>query len=62
MASDDGLAPYNTATLDALEAKHPSVPVDLNLPEPPDGSIVPVVATEDDVRKAILSFRAGSSG
>ena len=33
-----------------------------DLPDPPDGSVVPAVATEEDVRKAIMSFRAGASG
>lgn len=62
LASDGGLAPYNDRTLEALRGKHPSAPEDLSLPEPPDDAVDPVVASEDDVRKAILSFRAGSSG
>lgn len=62
LASADGLAPQNGDTLDALKAKHPSAPENLCLPDPPDGAIVPVVATEEDVRRAILSFRVGSSG
>ena len=61
-ASDGGLAPCNEITLEALRSKHTSSPEDLSLPEPPDASVIPVVATEEDVRKAILSFRAGSAG
>lgn len=62
LASDGGLAPYNDSTLEALRGKHPSAPENLSLPEPPDDSMDPVVASEDDVRKAILSFKVGSSG
>ena len=45
-----------------MKEKHPSAPENLSLPDPPDGSVVPAVATEEDVRKAIMSFRAGASG
>ena len=62
LASDGGLAPFNETTLEALRSKHPPAPEDLSLPEPPDASVIPVVATEEDVRKAVLSFRVGSSG
>ena len=62
LSSADGIAPQGAETLEALKEKHPPAPENLSLPGPPDGSFVPVIATEDDVRKAILSFRAGSSG
>ena len=62
LASAKGLAPQDGDTLRALKEKHPSAPENLSLPEPPDGSVVPAVATEEDVRKAIMSFRAGASG
>ena len=62
LASAEGLAPQDGDTLRALKEKHPSVPENLSLPDPPDGSVVPAVATEENVRKAILSFRAGASG
>lgn len=62
MASAEGLAPLNEDTVEALRAKHPPASGDLNLPDPPDESIVPVVATEGNIRKAICSFRAWSSG
>ena len=62
LASAEGLAPQDGDTLRALKEKHPSAPENLSLPDPPDGSVVPAVATEEDVRKGILSFHAGSSG
>ena len=60
--SAEGLAPQNGDTLRPLKEKHPSAPENLSLPDPPDGSVVPAVATEEDIRKAIMSFRAGASG
>ena len=62
LASAEGLDPQDGDTLRALKEKHPSAPENLSLPDPPDGSVVPAVATEEDVRKAIMSFRAGASG
>ena len=61
-ASAEGLAPQDGDTLRALKEKHPSAPENLSLPDTPDGSIVPAVASEEDVRKGILSFHAGASG
>ena len=62
VASAEGLAPQDGDTLRALKEKHPSAPENLSLPYPPDGSVVPTVAFEEDVRKGILSFHAGASG
>ena len=62
LASAEGLAPQDADTLRVLKEKHPSAPENLSHPDPPDGSVVPAVATEEDVRKAIMSFRAGASG
>ena len=61
LVSAKGLAPQDGDTLRALKEKHPSAPENLSLPDPPDGPVVPAVATEEDVRKAITSFRAGAS-
>ena len=58
LASADGLAPQDGDTLRALKEKHPSAPENLSLPDPPDGFVVPAVASEEDVRKGILSFPA----
>ena len=61
LASAEGLAPQGGDTLRALKEKHPSAPENLSLPDPPDGSVVPAVASEEDVRKG-MSFHAGASG
>ena len=61
LASAEGLAPQDGDTLRALKEKHPSAPGNFSLPDPPDGSVVPAVASEEDVRKGILSFHAGAS-
>ena len=62
LASAEGLAPQDGDTLRALKQKHFLAPRNLSLPDPPDGSVVPAVASEEDVRKGILSFHAGASG
>ena len=64
LALAEGLAPQDGDTLRALKDKHPSAPENLSLPDPPDGSVEGhcVWATEEDLRKAIMSFRAGASG
>ena len=40
----------------------PAVATDRSLPDPPDGSVVSAVATEEEVRKGIMSLHAGVSG
>ena len=62
LASAESLAPQDGDTLRALKQKHFLAPRNLSLPDPPDGSVVPAVASEEDVRKGILSFHAGASG
>ena len=62
MASAEGLAPQDGDTLRALKEKHASAPEKLSLPGPPDGPVVPAAASEEDVRKGILSFHAVASG
>ena len=62
LASAEGLAHQNGDTLSSLKEKHLSAPENLILPDLPDGSVVPAVASEEDVRKGILSFHAGASG
>ena len=56
LASAEGLPPQDGDTLRALKEKHPSAPENLSLLDPPDGSVVHVVALEEDVRKGFLSF------
>ena len=48
--SAEGLASQDGDTLRALKKKHPSAPENLSLLNPPDGSVVPAVATEEEVR------------
>ena len=62
MASSDGLAPRNEATVAALRAKHPRAPLDLDFPEPPSDFMPLALVTDEDVSKAISSFRPGSAG
>jgi len=62
LSSSDGLAKHCEETVRALRLKHPPAPRDLLLPEPPDNSLIVPVVSEEDVRKAINSFRPGSAG
>ena len=62
LASSDGLAPQDDITLADLRSKHPPAPNDLELPDPPSDVEVPMVASEADTKRAINSFRPGSSG
>ena len=62
LASSDGLAPQDDTTLADLRSKHPPAPNDLVLPDPPSDVEVPMVASEADTKRAINSFRPGSSG
>ena len=61
LASAESLAPRDGNTLRALKEEHSSAPENLSLPDPPDGSVVPAVALEEDIRKGILSLHAGAS-
>ena len=61
LASSDTVAPRDDRTLELLQQKHPPVPEDLALPEPPDGEEQAVVGQEE-VKKALGSFRPGSAG
>ena len=45
LASTEGLAPQDGDTLRVLKEKNPSAPENLSLPDPPDGSVVPAVAS-----------------
>ena len=62
LESVEGLAHQNGDTLRALKKMHPSVSETLLLPNPPDGSVLPAVATEEDVRMGILSLNSGAYG
>ena len=45
-----------------LEGKAPYAPENLSFHDPPDGSVVPAVATEEVIRKEIISSHSGASG
>lgn len=62
LMSSETLANQDEITYNLLKEKHPSPSRDLNLPEPPDATISPLITTEEDVRKSINSFYNGSSG
>ena len=49
LASAEGLTPQHRDTLRALKEKHSTAPENLSLSNPPDGSVVPAVAMEEDV-------------
>ena len=53
LASAEGLAPQDGDTLRALKEKHHSAPKNFRLPNPPEGSVVLAVASEEDVRKGL---------
>ena len=59
LSSSHGLARRSEETVRALRLKHPPAPRDLMMPEPPDNSLIVPVVSEEDVRKAINSFRPG---
>ena len=62
ISSMDGVAPHNSNTLEKLRAKHPNAPDDIKLPESPDDNLVgPMIATPEQIKKAIISFRPGSA-
>lgn len=62
LASSDGVAPRDDTTLNLLQRKHPCAPDDLSLPAPPGQDFPAPIAGEEDVRKALSSFRPGSAG
>ena len=63
LASSEGVAPRNDNTLKIHKLKHPSSPADLALPDKPGEDVaLPAVAGEEDIGKALSSFRPGSAG
>merc|ERR1712121_275033 len=59
--SDDTLAPNSPETRQILE-KHPPAPISFSHPPAPENDDAHVPISSDSVRKAILSFPAGSAG
>lgn len=63
LTSEEDQAPQNDQTYALLASKHPPMPDDLSLPPPADDDLAdPVQVGEDEVRKALSSFRPGSAG
>ena len=63
ICSSDEPAADSVATLNALIAKHSNAPADICFPNISlDGPFEPLQVSEDDVRKAVISFPPGFSG
>ena len=63
LSSAEAQAPEDENTYALLKGKHPPSPSDLSMPAPPeDGLHTPAVCGEEDVRRALASFRPGSAG
>jgi hypothetical protein len=63
LTSDEEQAPHDDRTFALLAEKHPPTPIDLSLPQPADNNFAPPVQVgEEEVRKALASFRPGSAG
>ena len=62
LSSEDSLAPDNDETFDRLSERHPPAPVGISLPPAPDNGDAHIQVSADSVKKAILSFPAGSAG
>ena len=58
--SEDYLAPFNSDTLSALQAKHPAPHPDSTIPAPSQAN--PVQVDLQDVASTIRSFPSGSAG
>ena len=61
LSSDDTLAPDNSDTLKKLEERHPAAPSGISLPPAPENEEFHITVTTDSVKRAILSFPAGSA-
>ena len=63
LCSDDTIASNNISTLSALQQKHPTAPSDRKMPnDPSEPRFTPLQIDITDVRKALQTFPAGSSG
>ena len=62
LASAEGHAPQDDRTLGLLREKHPPAPENLSLPDEPNDDCPSPTVSEEDVKKALASFRPGSAG
>ena len=62
LSSEDSLAPDNEATFAQLRERHPPAPAGISFPSAPTIGDAHTQASVNSVKKAILSFPAGSAG
>ena len=62
LSSEESIAPDNAETFEQLKAKHPAAPDGMSIPPAPEGGEGHVPISAVAVKKAILSFPAGSAG
>ena len=64
LSSSDKVIPFSKTTLSELQTKHPAPNPNSSLPNPPDNSEISdyLHITAQEVKKAIKSFKLGSSG
>ena len=64
LSSNDSILPFDESTLSTLKAKHPSRHSDSKMPDCPSTESVAnaLQLTEEQVRRAIMSFPGGSAG
>ena len=60
--ADDTIAEHSPATLESLRQKHPESHTDCSISPAPDAELFSLNFTEEDVKRAIISFPAGSAG
>ena len=61
-ASTDTFAGYNSATVSALQTKHPPTHPQSGIPQKPSADCPPLTATSNDILSALRSFHKGSAG
>ena len=60
--ADDTIAEHSPATLESLRQKHPESHPDRSISPAPDAELFSLNFTEEDVKRAIICFPAGSAG
>ena len=60
--ADDTIAEHSLATLESLRQKHPESHPDRSISPAPDAELFSLNFTEEDVKRTIISFPAGSAG
>ena len=60
--ADDTIAEHSLATLESLRQKHPESHPDRSISPAPDAELFSLNFTEEDVKRTIIFFPAGSAG